>query len=74
MHPYSLTVDEVLPQAKGGSRVLGNQVAMHKRCNLRKADRMPNGCDKIWLQLVNAKLYRRGKIAENPALAKVEAI
>lgn len=55
-HPNRLTIDEVVPQAKGGRRVLGNQVAMHRACNEAKADRLPNGCELIWLALVNARL------------------
>jgi 5-methylcytosine-specific restriction endonuclease McrA len=60
--PQSPTIDEVIPRSKGGMRVLGNQVVMHKRCNEAKADRMPNGCELIWLELVGAKLKAKGKI------------
>lgn len=55
-HPLRLTVDEVVPRAKGGLRMLGNQVAMHRACNEAKADRLPNGCEIIMLHLVNARL------------------
>jgi hypothetical protein len=61
-HMRSLTIDEAVPRAKGGMRVLGNQLVMHQSCNLKKADRMPNGCEKIWLELVNARLKARGKM------------
>lgn len=54
--PWRATTDEVWPRSRGGMRVLGNQVAMHKSCNEAKADRMPNGCEIIMLYLVNARL------------------
>lgn len=50
------TIDEVWPRARGGMKLLGNQVAMHRACNEAKADRMPNGCEIIMLHLVNARL------------------
>lgn len=59
----ALTIDEAIPRARGGRRAFGNQLAMHRLCNLRKADRMPNGCEKIWLEMVNAKLRVKGKVA-----------
>lgn len=54
--PWRATTDEVWPRARGGKRLLGNQVAMHRSCNEAKADRMPNGCEIIMLHLVNARL------------------
>jgi 5-methylcytosine-specific restriction endonuclease McrA len=62
-HPRALTIDEVIPRAKGGKREYGNQVVMHQSCNLRKGDRMPTGCERIWLEMVNARLRKRGKVA-----------
>lgn len=59
---HALTIDEAVPRSKGGRRVFGNQIAMHRLCNLRKADRMPNGCERIWLEMVNAKLRAKGKV------------
>lgn len=50
------TTDEVWPRARGGMRMLGNQVAMHRACNEAKANRMPNGCEIIMLHLVNTRL------------------
>lgn len=61
-HPKCLTIDEVVPRARGGLRALGNQIVMHRDCNARKADRMPNGCELIWLELVNARLRKRRKL------------
>ena len=60
---HALTIDEAIPRARGGRRIFGNQLAMHRLCNLKKADRMPNGCERIWLEMVNAKLRKRGKPA-----------
>lgn len=59
-HPNAITIDEVIPRAKGGLRELGNQIAMHRVCNARKADRPPSGCHIIWLALVNARLAAKG--------------
>jgi 5-methylcytosine-specific restriction endonuclease McrA len=61
-NPKVLTIDEVVPRSKGGMRVLGNQLAMHKHCNEAKADRMPNGCELIWLEMVGAKLRAKGML------------
>ena len=61
-HPKALTLDEVVPRAKGGLREYGNQIAMHRDCNARKGDRMPTGCELIWLELVNVRLRKRGKL------------
>lgn len=54
--PWRATIDEVWPRSRGGMRMLGNQVAMHRACNEAKADRVPNGCEIIMLHLVNARL------------------
>lgn len=54
--PQRATTDEVWPRSRGGKRLLGNQVAMHRACNEAKADRLPNGCEIIMLHLVNARL------------------
>jgi 5-methylcytosine-specific restriction endonuclease McrA len=55
-HPRAITLDEVLPRAKGGQREWGNQIVMHRKCNAKKGDRLPTGCQMIWLSLVNARL------------------
>jgi len=49
------TIDHVVPRSKGG-RNYRNIVAAHERCNNRKADRMPTGCELLWLNVVNSKL------------------
>lgn len=61
-NPRRLTIDEAVPRAKGGLRELGNQLAMHQSCNRAKADRMPTGCERIWLEMVNARLRKRRKL------------
>lgn len=43
------TVDHVLPKSRGGYRGRGNCLAAHKRCNEKKGDRLPTGCEVIWL-------------------------
>lgn len=60
-HPLRPTLDEVVPKARGGRPVLGNQVVMHLGCNARKGDRMPTGCELIWLAMVNARIAAKGK-------------
>jgi 5-methylcytosine-specific restriction endonuclease McrA len=60
--PHRLTVDEVIPRARGGRREYGNQLVMHQHCNFSKADRMPTGCELVWLEMVNARLRKRRKL------------
>lgn len=50
------TIDHVIPLAKNGNDGPGNIVAAHRICNNRKADRMPNGCELVYLLAVNAKM------------------
>lgn len=50
------SVDHVVPHVLGGEDKLGNYVMMDGDCNKKKADRMPNGCELIWLMAVNARL------------------
>jgi len=49
------TVDHVVPRARGGAN-RGNRVAMHGRCNNLKSDRMPNGCERLMLIVVNTRI------------------
>jgi 5-methylcytosine-specific restriction endonuclease McrA len=46
-------LDHVVPR-KWGGRDLGNRVFTHQACNQKKGSRMPNGCERIWLQVANA--------------------
>lgn len=48
--------DHVYPRSKGGSDSLLNGLAMHRRCNTAKGDRLPTGCERIWHELVLASL------------------
>ena len=38
-HPMTISIDEVVPVARGGKRVWENQVAACRRCNSAKGDR-----------------------------------
>lgn len=55
-HPRRMTLDEVVPKARGGRPMLGNQLVMHLQCNAAKGALMPTGCERIWLAMVNARL------------------
>lgn len=50
------SVDHVIPLALKGFDGFGNWVVMHVDCNRLKADRLPTGCELIWLLAVNARL------------------
>lgn len=55
VHPLRPSIDHVMPRSRGG-RSLGNKLAMHRECNTQKGDRLPNGCELVWLSAVNARL------------------
>lgn len=50
------TIDHVIPRARNGFDGVGNIVAAHFDCNNRKADRLPTGCELVFLLAVNARL------------------
>lgn len=50
------TIDHVVPKSAGGMDHIGNFVIAHYPCNIEKADRMPTGCELIWLLAVNNRL------------------
>lgn len=52
------TYEHVVPRARGGVNH-GNRLVAHKFCNEAKADRMPTGCELVWLAVVNARLQIR---------------
>ena len=53
LHP---TEEHVYPISKFQDRVSwGNIVLAHRGCNSKKQDRMPTGCELIWLEVVNVK-------------------
>lgn len=47
------SIDHVVPKSKGGDDY-GNRVVAHVACNTRKADRMPTGCELLWLEVSKA--------------------
>lgn len=49
------TFEHVIPRALGGMNV-GNRLAAHRRCNMRKGDSRPTACELVWLLAVNARL------------------
>lgn len=50
------SIEHVVPRSLGGFWGLGNMVAAHRDCNQAKGDRLPTGCELIWLLAVNARL------------------
>lgn len=50
------TLDHVIPKSRGGPDRLGNLFAAHYPCNQEKGNRMPTGCELIWLLAVNSRL------------------
>ena len=49
------SIDHVVPKSRGG-KTHGNVIAAHAGCNGEKGDRLPTGCELIWLAAVNAAL------------------
>jgi 5-methylcytosine-specific restriction endonuclease McrA len=49
------TIDHVVPRSLKGHEGFGNIVLAHRGCNNDKADRLPTGCELIWLLAVNAR-------------------
>jgi 5-methylcytosine-specific restriction endonuclease McrA len=54
--PQQPTFEHVVPRSRGGGNSK-NRLIAHRSCNLRKGSRMPNGCELILLDAVNARLY-----------------
>lgn len=50
------TIEHVRPLIERGSLLLGNIVTAHYLCNFDKGQRLPTGCEMIWLAAVNARL------------------
>ncbi len=54
--PFGCTIDHCIPLSRNGADLVGNLLAMHKRCNEHKGNRMPTGCEIIFLIAVNSRL------------------
>ena len=50
------SIDHVIPSSVGGPDRLGNFLAAHRLCNSQKGERIPTGCEIIWLLAMNCKL------------------
>lgn len=50
------TIDHVIPRSRGGFDGKGNVVAACFVCNNRKANRIPTGCELIYLIAVNCRM------------------
>lgn len=50
------TIDHVIPRSMDGPLRFGNVVLAHQPCNQRKANRPPNGCELVFLLMVNNRL------------------
>lgn len=53
---HAVSVDHVVPLAHDGPDTLGNMLAAHAGCNGKKGDRMPTGCEIVWLLSVNTRM------------------
>ena len=53
-----LTFDHVWPKGRVGTAgsMEGNYLLAHEKCNRAKAMRRPNGCERLWLFVVNRRL------------------
>jgi len=60
LHPDACSFDHVIPRSQGGTYVLSNGLAKHRRCNVARMDRPATGCDLIWHAAVLAKLTAGG--------------
>ncbi|HEV8407333.1 MAG TPA: HNH endonuclease [Sphingomicrobium sp.] len=49
------TLDHVRPR-RYGARNANNLLLLHERCNYAKGSRMPNGCELLWLDIVNVRM------------------
>lgn len=54
--PEDYTFDHVWPKSRGGYAYMGNLLIAHSACNHRKGNRLPTGCEIIWLSAVCERL------------------
>lgn len=52
----AVTVEHVVPKARGGAGRDRNTALAHQRCNLAKADRAPRPCELLYLAALNLML------------------
>lgn len=58
--PRRISVDHVVPKARGGLDLPGNLLLMHRKCNTEKGNRAPADAELALLEKVNATLgWRR---------------
>lgn len=50
------SLDHVVPRSLGGFDGIGNYVLTHGECNGLKSNRIPTGCELVWLLAINARL------------------
>ncbi len=50
------SIDHVWPKKRGGYEWRGNCVLAHRKCNNEKADRLPTGCEVIFLIATNERM------------------
>lgn len=50
------SIDHVIPFSRGGFDGPGNVVCACWRCNQRKGNRSPTGCEILWLYAVNLRM------------------
>jgi hypothetical protein len=54
------TFDHIIPVNRGGRKDVRNGLMKHQRCNEKREDALPTGCDLVWQLLVAAKLALEG--------------
>ena len=57
------SLDHVMPKCRGGTNRLGNVALAHKRCNNRKADRLPTACEAMFAAVM-ARCFEDSHIRE----------
>jgi 5-methylcytosine-specific restriction endonuclease McrA len=54
--PDAATFDHFVSASQGGTLALTNGLLKHKRCNQARGNAAPNGCERVWREVVLAKL------------------
>lgn len=50
------TFDHIVPRCRGGTNGDHNGIMKHRRCNRKRGDQLPTGCDFVWQLVVWAKV------------------